>query len=59
MFLLAHTLGISIRVFRISQHDEEDFCTYYNDTDDEKRLLQQEKQITIVSEDDRHYNMIL
>ncbi|XP_064634305.1 uncharacterized protein LOC135492082 isoform X2 [Lineus longissimus] len=54
MFLLGHTLGVIIEVVRPSQYSSEDFLSYYP-SDMQKNL----PTITLVAEDDRHYNVVL
>ena len=52
MFLLAHTLGVDIRVFRVAHHNQSDFVTHFND---ESKGL---PMINIVTENDKHYNIV-
>ncbi|XP_013399362.1 uncharacterized protein LOC106165622 [Lingula anatina] len=54
MFLLAHTLGVTIQVARPSKHGAEDFITYYPDD-----MRDQFPTVTVIAEDDRHYNVAL
>ena len=58
MFLLAHTLGVTIRAFRLQQYGKADFITYYND---EGMAVSSDVRpvVNIISEDDRHYNIVL
>ena len=55
MHLLGATLGIQIQALRLKQVDEIDYSTYYNgnEADGPSRPT-----IHIVSEDDRHYNVL-
>ena len=53
MCLLGYTLGLQIRVYRISSFGREDFITYYPPGDYPK-----ERIIDISAEDDRHYNVV-
>ena len=52
MFLLGHTLGVTLQVFRPSQFGEEDFISYY--PDDKKQVF---PLVSLIAEDDRHYNV--
>ena len=56
MFLLSRTLGVSIRVFRLLQLGNVDFVTYYNDEGTNTNIR---PTVTIISEDDRHYNILV
>ena len=53
MTLLAHTLGIEIRAYRMQQLGKSDFVTNFSD---ERPGL---KTVHIISEDDRHYNIVV
>ncbi|KAI6646475.1 hypothetical protein LOD99_12596 [Oopsacas minuta] len=53
MVLLGYTLGMQIRVYRISSFGKEDFITYYPPGN-----YPNERIINISAEDDRHYNVI-
>ncbi|XP_063401172.1 serine-rich adhesin for platelets-like isoform X2 [Mytilus trossulus] len=52
MFLLGHTLSVRIQVLRLSQFGQEDFIAYYPDDADSNW-----SQISLIAEDDRHYNV--
>ena len=52
MRLLSHTLGIEIRAFRMIQFGQSDFMTTYSETPGLPH-------VNIISEDDRHYNIIV
>ncbi|XP_037068017.1 ubiquitin thioesterase otulin-like isoform X2 [Pollicipes pollicipes] len=54
MFLLGHTLGVTLRVIRPGAHAQSDFVTFYPDGESAAggRPL-----LTLVAEDDRHYNV--
>ena len=56
MHLLAYTLGINIRAFRLKQMMERDFVTHYNEEMGESHNTR--RTINIISEDDRHYNIL-
>ena len=53
MFLLGHTLGVQLQIFRPSQAGQPDFCSFFPDdvTSGTPKLL-------LLAEDDRHYNVI-
>lgn len=51
MILLGYTLKLSIKVFRLQQYGEEDFITYYPE-----ETRDSWPQVTLIAEDDRHYN---
>ena len=53
MLLLGHALGVTLKVVRVSQAEEEDFITLYPDD------LSSSPVVTLVAEDDRHYNVLL
>jgi len=55
MFLLGHTLGVTLRVIRPSAHAQPDFVTFY--PDEEAGGASPRPQLTLVAEDDRHYNV--
>ena len=56
MCLLGYTLGLVIQVFRPSQVDKGDFIAYFPSLDDVPKYT---PTVTLVAEDDRHYNIIL
>lgn len=52
MFLLAYTLQHTIQVYRLYKHSTDEFITLYpNDPD------QAWPTVTLITEDDRHYNI--
>ena len=55
MFLLGYSLGVHIRVFRPLHYGQPDFCTSY--TEDASAATTH--TVTLVAEDDRHYNILL
>ena len=52
MYLLSHTLGLSIKVVRPSASSEDDFITTFSESEDLPN-------VTLIAEDDRHYNILL
>ncbi|KAJ8299644.1 hypothetical protein KUTeg_023704 [Tegillarca granosa] len=52
MFLLGHTLGVTIQVVRLLQYKQEDFISYYPD-----EYVGLWPQVSLLAEDDRHYNV--
>ncbi|XP_077978137.1 uncharacterized protein LOC144433663 [Glandiceps talaboti] len=54
MFLLGHTLGVTLQVVRPSQVDRVDFITYYPDDH-----VGDWPNISMIAEDDRHYNIAM
>ncbi|XP_068707559.1 uncharacterized protein [Montipora foliosa] len=56
MCLLGFALGVVIQVFRPSQVDKEDFIAYYPPLDDVAKYT---PTVTLVAEDDRHYNVVM
>lgn len=56
MCLLGFTLGVVIRVIRPSQVDEEDFMAYYPALEEMPNYT---PTVTLVAEDDRHYNVVM
>lgn len=54
MFLLGYTLRIVIRVFRTSSFGTSDFICYFPGKEDNQDL----PEISIIAEDDRHYNIL-
>lgn len=56
MCLLGYTLGLVIKVIRPSQVDKEDFVAYYPSLDE---VPKNAPYVTLVAEDDRHYNIVI
>jgi len=56
MCLLGYTLGLVIQVIRPSQVDKEDFIAYYPPLADMPKYT---PTVTLVAEDDRHYNVVM
>ncbi|XP_078366282.1 uncharacterized protein LOC144650473 isoform X2 [Oculina patagonica] len=56
MCLLGYTLGLVIQVIRPSQVNKEDFIAYYPSLDDVPKYT---PTVTLVAEDDRHYNIVM
>ena len=56
MCLLGHALGVVIQVIRPSQVDKEDFIAHYPSLDDVSKYPH---TVTLVAEDDRHYNIVM
>ena len=56
MCLLGFTLGVVIRVIRPSQVDEEDFMAHYPALEEMPNYT---PTVTLVAEDDRHYNVVM
>ena len=54
MFLLGHTLGVVLEVVRPSEYGQEDYVTYFPSASDVTK-----PRLTLVAEDDRHYNVLL
>ncbi|XP_069075864.1 inactive ubiquitin thioesterase OTULINL isoform X2 [Pleurodeles waltl] len=52
MFLLGYALEVKIRVFRLYKIDKVDFLTYYPE-----EHPREWHQVSLVTEDDRHYNI--
>lgn len=52
MFLLGHTLSVTIQVVRLLQYKQEDFISYYPD-----EYVGLWPQVSLLAEDDRHYNV--
>ena len=52
MRLLSHTLGIELRAYRMIQFGQSDFMTNYSETPGLP-------PVNIISEDDRHYNIVV
>lgn len=55
MHLLGYTLNVVIKVIRPIQVEKEDFIAYYPNKEDAPSLL---PSVTLIAEDDRHYNLI-
>ncbi|XP_054281034.1 uncharacterized protein LOC128998734 isoform X1 [Macrosteles quadrilineatus] len=53
MFLLGYTLGVTLKVVRPSAHGTQQFVCYYPDDH-----VSTWPQVTLVAEDDRHYNIL-
>lgn len=58
MCLLGHALGVVIQVIRPSQVDKEDFIAHYPSLDDVD-VSKYPHTVTLVAEDDRHYNIVM
>ena len=54
--LLGNTLGVVIQVIPPSQVDKDDFIAYYPSLDDASMYT---PVVTLVAEDDRHYNIVM
>ncbi|XP_070565667.1 uncharacterized protein [Ptychodera flava] len=54
MFLLGYTLGVTLKVVRPSQFKREDFITHYPDDH-----IDDWPSVTMIAEDDRHYNIAM
>ena len=54
MCLLGQALQVTLRVFRPSQVEQEDFVSHYPD-----HMLDVWEQIDLIAEDDRHYNIVV
>ncbi|XP_059801150.1 ubiquitin thioesterase otulin-like [Hypanus sabinus] len=52
MFLLGYSLQLTIRVFRLYKFGTDEFITYYPDDHKDEWPL-----VTLITEDDRHYNV--
>ncbi|XP_072365625.1 ubiquitin thioesterase otulin-like isoform X5 [Scyliorhinus torazame] len=52
MFLLGYSLELTIRVFRLYQFGTDEFVTFYPDDHKEDWPM-----VTLITEDDRHYNV--
>lgn len=52
MCLLGYCLGVRIRVLRLHQFNDDDFVAYYPEDGTDSW-----KTITLIAEDDRHYNV--
>lgn len=52
MFLLGYALEVKIRVFRLYKIDTDEFLTYYPE-----EYPREWHQVSLVTEDDRHYNI--
>ena len=53
MFLLGECLQATLQVVRPACHGAQDFICYYPDTN-----LDRWPQLSLVAEDDRHYNVV-
>ena len=54
MCLLGQALQLTLRVFRPSQVEQEDFVSHYPD-----HMLDVWEQVDLIAEDDRHYNIVV
>lgn len=54
MFLMGHTLGVTLQVVRPSSYGKDDFICYYPDAN-----IGVWPEVTLVAEDDRHYNVLV
>uniref|UniRef100_V9KNP3 Uncharacterized protein n=1 Tax=Callorhinchus milii TaxID=7868 RepID=V9KNP3_CALMI len=54
MFLLGYTMQLTIRVFRLYKFGTDEFITFYPDDHQEDWPV-----ITLITEDDRHYNVLV
>jgi len=54
MYLLGHTLGVTLRIVRPSSYDSEDYICYYPE-----RSEGCGPEVNLIAEDDRHYNIII
>lgn len=54
MFLLGHTLGVTLQVVRPASFGRDDFICYYPDAN-----IGLWPEVTLVAEDDRHYNVLV
>lgn len=54
MFLLGHTLGVTLQVVRPASYGRDDFICYYPDAN-----IGLWPEVTLVAEDDRHYNVLV
>ena len=54
MFLLGHTLGVTLQVVRPGSYGQDDFICYYPDVN-----IGLWPEVTLVAEDDRHYNVLV
>lgn len=54
MFLLGHTLGVTLQVVRPASYGRDDFICYYPDAN-----IGVWPEVTLVAEDDRHYNVLV
>ncbi|KAG8272785.1 hypothetical protein J6590_033442, partial [Homalodisca vitripennis] len=53
MCLLGYTLQVSLKVVRLSEQGTQQFVCYYPDDD-----VGSWPEVTLVAEDDRHYNVL-
>ncbi|XP_042862987.1 uncharacterized protein LOC122247622 isoform X6 [Penaeus japonicus] len=54
MFLMGHTLGVTLQVVRPACYGKDDFICYYPDAN-----IGIWPEVTLVAEDDRHYNVLI
>ncbi|KAK8395400.1 hypothetical protein O3P69_006209 [Scylla paramamosain] len=54
MFLLGHTLRVTLQVVRPASYGQDDFICYYPDSN-----IGLWPEVTLVAEDDRHYNVLV
>ncbi|XP_066982080.1 uncharacterized protein [Macrobrachium rosenbergii] len=54
MFLMGHTLGVTLQVVRPASYGKDDFICYYPDAN-----IGVWPEVTLVAEDDRHYNVLV
>ncbi|XP_042216421.1 uncharacterized protein LOC121862318 isoform X3 [Homarus americanus] len=54
MFLMGHTLGVTLQVVRPASFGKDDFICYYPDAN-----IGVWPEVTLVAEDDRHYNVLV
>ncbi|XP_069997788.1 uncharacterized protein [Penaeus vannamei] len=54
MFLMGHTLGVTLQVVRPACYGKDDFICYYPDAN-----IGVWPEVTLVAEDDRHYNVLI
>lgn len=52
MFLLGYSLQVTIQVFRLYKFGTDEFITYYPDDHKDEWPM-----VTLITEDDRHYNI--
>ena len=55
MYLLSHTLGVAVQVVRPSCVDQADYISTFTDEETDTNL----PKVTLIAEDDRHYNVLL
>ena len=54
MYLLGQALEVTLRVFRPSSVEQEDFVSHYPD-----HMIEMWEKIDLIAEDDRHYNVLV